>query len=75
MKNDILPGDRVILSAANGLGRNPYTVLEVDPRVGNIFRLYVEGRNGQRWWARIEGTRVLPAEPEGGFSSDRYGDW
>lgn len=74
MNNDIQPGDRVILSPANGLGRNAFLVLEVDPR-DIIHRLYVEGRNGQRWWARIEGARILPREPEGNFTSSRYGDW
>ena len=74
MNNAIRPGDRVILSPVNGLGCNPFTVLEVDPR-DIIHRLYVEGRNGQRWWARIEGARILPREPEGNFTSSRYGDW
>ena len=58
MNNDIQPGDRVTLSPANGLGRNAFLVLEVDPR-DIIHRLHVEGRNGQRWWARIEGAKVV----------------
>ena len=62
MKNAIRPGDRVILSPINGLGGAPFTVLEVDPR-DIIHRLYVEGRNGQRWWARIEGARIVPQGP------------
>lgn len=53
------PGDRVVLAAINGLGRNPFTVIEVDPR-DIIHRLHVEGANGQRWWARLEGARILP---------------
>ena len=74
MKNDILPGDRVILSPVNGLGCKPFTVLEVRPGTP-IHTLYVEGRNGQRWWARAEGARILPQEPEGNFTSSRHGDW
>ena len=58
MNNAIQPGDRVILSPVNGLGCSAFLVLEVDPR-DIIHRLYVEGRNGQRWWARIEGAKVV----------------
>ena len=58
MNNDIQPGDRVILSPVNGLGCGAFLVLEVDPR-DIIHRLHVEGRNGQRWWARIEGAKVV----------------
>lgn len=58
MKNIPQPGDRVILSAINGLGRNTFLVIEVDPR-DIIHRLHVEGANGQRWWARIEGAKVV----------------
>lgn len=74
MSNAIQPGDRVILSAVNGLGCKPFTVLEVDAR-DVIHQLYVEGTNGVRWWARAEGARVLPREPEGNAFSSRYGDW
>ena len=60
MKNAMpQPGDRVLLGPDNGLGRNPFTVIEVDPR-DIIHRLHVEGANGQRWWARLEGARILP---------------
>ena len=59
MNNDIRPGDRVILSPVNGLGCSDFLVLEVDPNVHPTHRLYVEGRNGQRWWARIEGAKVV----------------
>lgn len=60
MKNAMpQPGDRVVLAAVNGLGHNPFTVIEVDPR-DIIHRLHVEGANGQRWWARLEGVRILP---------------
>lgn len=73
-KSDILPGDRVILSAANGLGTRPFTVLYVDPR-DTILDIRVRGGNGKEWWARSEGIRLLPEEPEGDAFSDRYGDW
>jgi hypothetical protein len=59
MNNAIQPGDRVILSPVNGLGCSAFLVLEVDPNVHPTHRLYVEGRNGQRWWARIEGAKVV----------------
>jgi hypothetical protein len=75
MNNAILPGDHVILAPVNGLGCGAFLVLEVDPNVHPTHRLYVEGRNGQRWWARIEGARILPEEPEGNFTSSRHGDW
>lgn len=73
MKNDILPGDRVILSWICGLGNNPFTVLEVQPSAINDLK--VRGLNGQVWFTRSLGARVLPPEPEGSFTSDRYGDW
>jgi hypothetical protein len=59
MKNAILPGVTVTLSPVNGLGSGAFLVLEVDPNVHPTHRLYVEGRNGQRWWARIEGAKVV----------------
>ena len=59
MNNDIRPGDRVILSPVNGLGCSAFLVLEVDPHVHPTHRIHVEGRNGQRWWARIEGAKVV----------------
>jgi hypothetical protein len=59
MKNAILPGVTVILSPVNGLGSGAFLVLEVDPNVHPTHRLHVEGWNGQRWWARIEGAKVV----------------
>jgi len=62
MKNAIRPGDRVILSPVNGLGRGLFEVLEVDPR-DVIHQLHVRGTNGNTWWARSEGAKVLvPAD-------------
>jgi len=58
MKNTILPGDTVILSASNGLGSGKFYVLEVDDR-DVIHQLYVEGSNGVRWWARAKGAKVV----------------
>lgn len=58
MKNAIQPGDRVILSAVNGLGRGLFEVLEVDPR-DVIHQLHVRGENGHTWWARSEGAKIL----------------
>jgi hypothetical protein len=57
MKNAIQPGDRVILSPVNGLGCSPFEVLEVVDR--QIHGLHVRGANGQTWWARSEGAKVL----------------
>ena len=56
--NNIKPGDTVILGGENGLGKNPFLVLEVHPE-NLIHRLYVRGRNGETWWARIEGAKVI----------------
>lgn len=55
---NIKPGDLVILGPENGLGRNPFLVLEVRSR--DLIRpLYVRGQNGNTWWARAEGTKVV----------------
>ena len=58
MKNTIKPGDRVTLSPVNGLGCGTVLVLEVDPRE-IIQQLYVRGRNGETWWARSEGAKIV----------------
>lgn len=59
MKNTkIQVGDTVTLSAENGLGRGKFLVLEVDPR-DVIHGLHVRGENGNTWWARAEGARVV----------------
>lgn len=55
---NIRPGDRVILSAVNGLGSRPFTVLEVN-RKDIIHDIYVQGANGQTWPARSEGARII----------------
>lgn len=54
----VKPGDMVILGAFSGLGTNPYLVLDValDNRIHN---LYVQGLNGQTWWARSDGAKVV----------------
>ena len=52
MKNTIKPGDRVTLSPGT------FLVLEVDPRE-IIHQLYVRGRNGETWWARSEGAKIV----------------
>lgn len=70
MKNTILPGDTVILSASNGLGRGKFYVLEADGH-----ELYIQGPNGVTHTARAKGARVVPEEPAGRFTSSRYGDW
>jgi hypothetical protein len=58
MKNaHIKAGDKVTLSAENGLGSNPFLVLRVVP--GDVIHnLYVQGLNGETWWARIQGAKV-----------------
>ena len=58
MKNTIKPGDRVTLSPVNGLGCGTFLVLEVDPRE-IIHQLYVRGPNGETWWARSEGAKIV----------------
>lgn len=58
MKNNIKVGDVVTLHKNNGLGQNPFVVIEVfekDP----IHKLMVLGANGERWPARIEGAKVV----------------
>ena len=57
MKNDIKPGDTVILGAVNGLGTGTFKVLKVYPN-DPIHKLLVQGTNGI-WPARIEGARVV----------------
>lgn len=54
MKNNILPGDTVILSASNGLGSGRFFVLEVDGH-----ELYVQGPNGVTHTARTKGAKVV----------------
>lgn len=74
MKHDIKPGDLIIPCVWDGLGKNPMLVLEVHSK--DLLRpLKVRGQNGNTWWARAEGARVLVEEPEGNFFSDRHGDW
>lgn len=58
MKNDIRIGDTVTLGAQNGLGRGSFVVLAVDLR-DIIHQLHVRGQNGQTWWARAEGAKVV----------------
>ena len=54
---NIKVGDRVILGPQNGLGVDPFLVLRVVP--GDIIHnLYVQGSNGETWWARIQGAKV-----------------
>ena len=57
-RTQINPGDLVTLGRTSGLGSNPFLVLQVLP--GDlIHNLYVQGLNGQTWWARLEGARVV----------------
>ena len=58
MKNTIKPGDHVTLSPVEGLGCGTFLVLEVDPRE-IIQQLYVRGGNGETWWARSEGAKIV----------------
>ena len=54
MKRTILPGDTVILSGSNGLGRGKFYVLEADGH-----ELYVQGPNGVTYTARAKGAKVV----------------
>lgn len=59
MKNsNISVGDMVELGVENGLGLNPFTVLEVEPK-DTLFPVKVMGGNGNIWWARMEGIKIL----------------
>ena len=51
-------GDKVTLGHVNGLGCGTFTVLKIYPG-DPIHTLLVEGANGQKWPARIEGIRVV----------------
>ncbi len=63
MKNDIKPGDLIIPSVWDGLGNNPMLVLEVHTNgpsgVPLIRPLKIRGQNGNTWWARADGTKVV----------------
>lgn len=50
MEQDIKPGDLVLL-----LGNNPFLVLEVHAWRG----LHVRDQNGNTWWARRDGAKVM----------------
>ena len=58
MATNIKAGDKVTLSHLNGLGGGVFTVLRVDVR-DIIHQLHVVGQNGQTWWARAEGAKVV----------------
>ena len=56
--NNIKVGDIVTLHKNNGLGPNRFAVIDVfekDP----IHKLLVLDANGRRWFARIEGAKVV----------------
>lgn len=57
-KNGIRPGSYVTLDPENGLGCGTFVVIDVDPRDG-IHQLHVRGPNGQTWWARSDGARIV----------------
>ncbi len=58
MERDIKPGDLIIPSTWDGLGKNPFLVLEVHSK--DLLRpLKVRGHNGNTWWARTEGAKVI----------------
>lgn len=59
MKNsNVSVGDIVELGVENGLGLNPFTVLEVE-RKDILFPIKVMGVNGEIWFARMEGIKIL----------------
>lgn len=58
MERNIKAGDLIIPSAWDGLGKNPMLVLEVHSK--DLLRpLKVRGQNGNIWWARVEGAKVV----------------
>ena len=54
----IKAGDIITLGAVNGLGTGMFTVLSIC-EADVILPIYVEGKNGQRWFVRREGARVV----------------
>ncbi len=58
MKQNIKPGDLVTLGPYDGLGTNPFLVLEVHS-MERIHPLYVRSLNGTTWWARAKGVRII----------------
>jgi hypothetical protein len=58
MEHNIKPGDLVTLSPYDGLGCNPFLVLEVHS-MERIHPLYVRALNGTTWWARAKGVRII----------------
>jgi hypothetical protein len=58
MERDIKPGDMIIPSVWDGLGKNPFLVLEVHAK-SQLRPLKVRGQNGNTWWARAEGAKVI----------------
>ena len=58
MEQNIKPGDLVTLSPYDGLGANPFLVLEVHS-MDFIRPLYVRALDGTTWWARAKGVRVI----------------
>ena len=58
MEQVIKPGDLIIPCVWDGLGKNPFLVLEVHSK--NLLRpLKVRGQNGNTWWARAEGAKIV----------------
>ena len=62
-RNVIKAGDLIIPSTWDGLGNNPMLVLEVHPAgpsgVPLLRPLKVRSQNGNTWWARTEGAKVI----------------
>jgi hypothetical protein len=58
MEHNIKPGDLIIPSPWDGLGMNPFLVLEVVSK-DVIHRLRLRGQNGNTWWGRTEGAKVI----------------
>jgi hypothetical protein len=54
----IKAGDLVTLSTNNYLGTGVFLVLSVC-EANVILPLYVQGQNGQKWFARREGAQIV----------------
>lgn len=55
---EVKVGDIIIPGPNNGLGRGKFKVLYIYPEVC-LFPICVEGMNGQQWWIRREGIKVV----------------
>ena len=55
---EVKVGDIIIPGPNNGLGRGKFKVLYIYPEPC-LFPICVGGSNGQQWWIRREGIKVV----------------